>query len=314
MGAGARLRRRHQQRRRGRWRRADDAVSRASASSCRPTTAKAGRRAYVTSMCPPLPPAADTSQSDPRCPTALAAWDRGRHLRGWRRFDESAGRGRPGDAGRDASDDDDRCRDPGRRGGRADATSRSRSFVPLDSARCVPCARRGGRYVEHRCGRGRRGSCRRCSKAAFVGVAASAVSGISAVRSERGHASLGSQRRGDRAGRHRCAGGGAARLALGRRDGSRGALRSHRSRHHDREGAAERRAAVDRARQERPFVRVDDDAGFARRRPLRAGRAGRGAPSDHRRRGSRPPPRSLFVPMEIRSSPWRSAESSRSRS
>jgi hypothetical protein len=35
-----------------------------------------GTAAYVSTMCPPLPPAADTSQTDPRCPAALAAYAR----------------------------------------------------------------------------------------------------------------------------------------------------------------------------------------------------------------------------------------------
>ncbi len=35
-----------------------------------------GTAAYVSTMCPPLPPAADTSQTDPRCPPALAAYNR----------------------------------------------------------------------------------------------------------------------------------------------------------------------------------------------------------------------------------------------
>ncbi len=35
-----------------------------------------GTEAFVSSMCPPLPPAADTTQLDPRCPPALAAYDR----------------------------------------------------------------------------------------------------------------------------------------------------------------------------------------------------------------------------------------------
>ena len=35
-----------------------------------------GTQAFVSSMCPPLPPAADTTQLDPRCPPALEAYNR----------------------------------------------------------------------------------------------------------------------------------------------------------------------------------------------------------------------------------------------
>jgi hypothetical protein len=49
-------------------------------SACDPTClalpGEAGVLVYVSTMCAPFPPAADTSGADPRCPLALAAYAR----------------------------------------------------------------------------------------------------------------------------------------------------------------------------------------------------------------------------------------------